>query len=110
MTDVLYIVVLHPDDAQEWKNVWSNDDDRKLLSITTTPKVAKQCRDAEVIYVHRCGWRPPGGKYVEPLIAWVVKVAEITGLVVAFMDHEIVNLPAKKRLRGGTNSYLWPEP
>jgi hypothetical protein len=109
----LYIVVRHRKNVHpRWENEWTDDD--RILSITTTPQVAEQCRDADVVYVHRCGWQPEGGEYVSPVIACSARVAHITGSEAAprivFRDVKPLGLPVKRRLRGPTNSYFDDEP
>ena len=73
----LYIVVRHPRNVHpRWQgSVWL--DDNRILSITTTPQVAAQCRTADIVYIHRCGWKPPppGGDYVNPIISCSATVA-----------------------------------
>jgi hypothetical protein len=57
---VEFFVVVHHrrDREQPWVNLW--DDDDRLQAITTTSDIAARCerarRNAERIYVHRCGW------------------------------------------------------
>src|SRR5690349_3614661 len=106
----LYVVVRHPKNTHpKWTgNVWTSDD--LLRSIVTTPEVAEQCRNADIVYVHRCGWKPDGGKYVEPVICCSAKTATITGPahkpMVVFKDVQRIGLPVKRRLFGPTNSYF----
>jgi len=70
----LYIVVHHRGNVHlNWKkHDWADDD--HIRNITTTPKVAAQCHDADIIYVHRCGW-----KKAQPSICCSAKVDRIGG-------------------------------
>jgi hypothetical protein len=105
----LYIVLRHRGNRHEnWKdNDWADDD--HIRSITTTPKVAAQCQEADIVYVHRCGW-----KNILPSICCVAKVERIAGSKkkpqVFFKDVRTVGLPTEKRPYGRMNSYHHPVP
>jgi hypothetical protein len=101
----LYIVVHHRLDAphDKWKaNKWHDDD--RIASITTTPEIAEACRKADVVYVHRCCWKPKGGRYVKPSISCAARVSKIDNSrsqpTVHFHEVELVGKPVKRRLYG----------
>jgi hypothetical protein len=110
----LYVVVHHRNDVHpRWRgNIWIDDD--RIASITTTPLVADQCRVADRVFVHRCGWRPRGGRPVGPVVSCVAVVDRISGTVeepvIHFRDVAVVGKPVKRRLFGPTNSYFEAAP
>jgi len=91
---------------------WIDDD--RILSITTTPEVAEQCKNADIVYFHRCGWKPEGGEYVNPTVCCSARIAEITGSdsepMIVFKDVKLIGAPVRRRLYGPTNSYYDAEP
>lgn len=110
----LHIIVQHPSNFHpKWRgNTWEDHD--RILSITTTPKVAEQCRNANIVYVHRSGWKPQGEAFIRPSIACSAKVAFIGGSsenpLVTFTDVQPIGLPAKRQLNGPTSSYFAAAP
>ncbi len=101
----LYVVVHHPKDTphEKWPvNKWHDGD--RIASITTTREIAEACRRADVVYVHRCCWKPMGGRYVPPAVSCVGRVSKIDNSTpdptVYFEDVRVVGKPVKKRLYG----------
>jgi len=110
----LYIVLHHRRDPHgRWRaNLWHDDD--RIASITTTPQVASQCQAETTVHVHRCAWKPRGGKYVGPIISCSAVVDRISGPpqqpIVHFRDAAVVGKAVKRRLFGPTNSYFAAAP
>src|ERR1700737_1809154 len=87
MSGPLYIIIRHRDDTlqkyrrPQYRNRWFDDD--RVERITTTPHVAGECKKQmesdEIVYVHRCGWKPKGKPPVPPTISCSVRVTKIEG-------------------------------
>lgn len=95
----LYVVLHHRlDPHPKWRdNKWL--DDNCVQQITTDPETANLCRQAELVYIHRCGL-----KRIRPITSCSVRVAAIDGPpnrpTVHFKDAVFVGKPVGKRLYG----------
>ena len=103
MRDALYLILRHRDDKTrkyrraQYRNHWI--DDERVKSISTTPHVANECRKErekqEIVYVHRCGWKPKGKPTIPPTISGSVRVREIDGSP----KHPVVHFAQVKSLK-----------
>ena len=100
----LYVVLHHRlDPHPKWKeNRWLNDD--CIEQITTDPETTALCRQSEIVYIHRCCWKPEGRKRIPQITSCSVRVATIDGPpdrpTVHFKDAVFVGKPVGKRLYG----------
>ena len=110
----LYLVLHHPGDPHpNWTdNKWQDDD--RVERITTDPATAEECRRAEIVYIHRCCWKPEGRKRVGPLTSCSVRVERIGGSpdrpTVFFREATVIGRPVPKRLYGFEKPHYYAHP
>ncbi len=107
-TAMLYLVVHHrADPSRNWTNEWS--DDNRVLTITTTTAVARQCEAAarlgERVRFHRCAY---GSN--EPVVCSEARVVAVQKVdrsmsLVHFSEHSILELTPPMSPIQGTNFY-----
>ena len=54
----LFVVLHHPDDRRpsRWSNAWEPGTRDRVVSITTTPVIARATMEEGHVFVHRCGY------------------------------------------------------
>lgn len=107
----LYVVVRHRGDPhQPVINSWLDDD--RLHAITTTPEVARLCREAqqrgERVCIHRCGWSDLIATICCSVAVDRFEYVDKWTSLVGFVDQQVLGAFPEVIPGPGQNSYFAP--